>query len=144
MRALAVLPIVLAGLAGPALARDQVPAETRDLPWSGIIPVCQDPAVLSKVSAKFAEKESIYWNSALTIAAYQYAQPLAYRPWGLDYIPRRFCEAKAYVSDGRWRKVYYSIREDLGPIGATWGVEFCVVGLDRNWAYAPECKMARP
>jgi len=26
----------------------------------------------------------------------------------------------------------------------TWGVEWCVVGLDRNWAYNPTCKMAQP
>jgi len=26
----------------------------------------------------------------------------------------------------------------------TWGVEWCVVGLDRNWAYNPACKMAQP
>ena len=25
-----------------------------------------------------------------------------------------------------------------------WGVEWCVVGLDRNWAYNPACKMAQP
>ena len=24
------------------------------------------------------------------------------------------------------------------------GVEFCVVGLDRNWAYNPACKAAGP
>jgi hypothetical protein len=29
-------------------------------------------------------------------------------------------------------------------IGASWGVEWCVVGLDRDWAYNPRCKMARP
>jgi hypothetical protein len=29
-------------------------------------------------------------------------------------------------------------------IGATWGVEWCVAGLDRNWAYHPACKMAQP
>ena len=29
-------------------------------------------------------------------------------------------------------------------IGAYWGVEWCVVGLDRNWSYNPACKMARP
>jgi hypothetical protein len=29
-------------------------------------------------------------------------------------------------------------------IGAIWGVEWCIVGLDRNWAYNPACKMARP
>lgn len=144
MRALAVLASILVGLAGPALARDQVPAETRDLPWHGVLPACTDPFVLAKVTTHFAQKEAEYWNSALTIAGYQHVQPIAYRPWGLDYIPRRFCEAKAYMSDGQWRTVYYSIREDLGTIGIKWGVEFCVVGLDRNWAYAPYCKMAQP
>jgi hypothetical protein len=29
-------------------------------------------------------------------------------------------------------------------IGATWGVTWCVVGLDRNWAYNPDCRMAMP
>ena len=29
-------------------------------------------------------------------------------------------------------------------IGMFWGVEWCVVGLDRNWAYNPACKMAKP
>jgi len=24
------------------------------------------------------------------------------------------------------------------------GVNFCVAGLDRNWAYNPECRSARP
>ena len=31
-----------------------------------------------------------------------------------------------------------------GMIGATWGVEWCVVGLDRNWAWNPACKAAKP
>jgi hypothetical protein len=29
-------------------------------------------------------------------------------------------------------------------LGAGQGVEWCVVGLDRNWAYNPKCKMALP
>jgi len=48
------------------------------------------------------------------------------------------------VSDGHRRPVYYSIVEDGGMIGANWDVTWCVVGIDRNWAYNPLCKMARP
>jgi hypothetical protein len=48
------------------------------------------------------------------------------------------------VSDGRWREVHYSIIEDGAMIGWHWGVEWCVVGIDRNWAYNPQCRMARP
>jgi hypothetical protein len=29
-------------------------------------------------------------------------------------------------------------------IGMDWGVNFCVEGLDRNWAYNPACRSARP
>ena len=50
----------------------------------------------------------------------------------------------ALVSDGLKHPVHYSIGEDTGIIDATRGVEWCVVGLDRNWAYAPACKMALP
>jgi hypothetical protein len=50
----------------------------------------------------------------------------------------------AHVSDGKKHTVNYVIGEDTAQIGWSWGVEFCVVGLDRNWAYNPSCKMARP
>jgi len=42
------------------------------------------------------------------------------------------------------RPVHYLIGEDMGEIGAVWGVDWCVVGLDRNWANNPACAMARP
>jgi hypothetical protein len=48
------------------------------------------------------------------------------------------------VSDGRKHAIHYSIAEDAGMIGASWGVIWCVAGLDRNWAYSPACKMALP
>lgn len=137
----------LLGSAGPALARDMVPAEERDIPWSGVIPGCQDDMVLLTVSDRFARMESNYWNSSLTISGYEAVQPVAFRPWGLDYIPRRFCQARAIMSDGHKRTVYYSVREALGSPGlgrTEWGIEFCVVGLDRDWGFAPLCKMARP
>ena len=39
-----------------------------------------------------------------------------------------------------------TIRSPRTPacIGASYGVEWCVVGLDRNWAYNPRCRWARP
>jgi hypothetical protein len=135
-------------LAFPASAQtgrqEVVPAERRVLPHDAHIPACQNTAVLAKIAANFAEKEAAFWSSSLTIAGYEDIRPTAWRPWGLDYIPRRFCTAKAWTSDGVKRRIDYSVREDLGIIGATWGVEFCVHGLDRNWAYSPACKMARP
>ena len=110
--------------------------------YSGVLPVCE--AGLDKIAARFAEKEGRFWNSNLQILGFERVREIAYNPWALDTIPRRFCRAVAAVSDGRKHAVYYSIGEDTGMIGMTWGVDWCVVGLDRNWAFNPACKMAQP
>jgi hypothetical protein len=70
---------------------------------------------------------------------------IAYRPWGPAFIFRRYCSAKVHVSDRvRPTLVYYSIGSNTGFAGASWGLEWCVVGYDRNLAYAPSCRAARP
>ena len=112
--------------------------------YDGVLPSCDAPAALDTISARFAQKEHRFWNSVLTIEGYERVRETAYRPWAPNTIPRRFCSATALVSDGLKHPVHYSIAETTGIIGATWGVEWCVVGLDRNWAYSPACKMARP
>ncbi|WP_375459113.1 hypothetical protein [uncultured Enterovirga sp.] len=127
-----------------ASAYEVVPAEKRIIPYVAELPTCGDPSVLAEISTAFAEKEAKFWNSNLTIVEYSKIKPLAWRPWGLDLIPRRYCTASAYVSSGRHHRVDYSVREDTNFIGAGWGVEWCVTGLDRNLAYSPACRMARP
>jgi hypothetical protein len=112
--------------------------------YSGKVPACEDGWALSSIQHKFASKEGRFWNSSLTISGFERIHETAYRPWAPDTIPRRFCSAIATVSDGVRRPVHYVIAEDTGIIGAVWGVEWCVVGLDRNWAYSPACRMARP
>jgi hypothetical protein len=108
------------------------------------LPPCDDPVALAKVASRFAEKESKFWNSDLKIMEILRIRQVAFRPWAVDTIPRRWCSGLAVVSDGKKRRVNYSIGEDTGMIGASWGVEWCVVGLDRNWAYSPACRMALP
>jgi hypothetical protein len=143
------LSCAFAAVALPADARQRggreevVPAEARVLPYDGHIPGCQDTRVLAWVASKFAEKEAKFWPAPRTITAYEDIRRVAWRPWGIDYIPRRFCTATVWTSDGVKRRIDYSVREDLG-IGPTWGMHLCVVGLDRNFANAPACRMARP
>ena len=138
------LALLVCLFAAPAVGRELTTAEKRVIPFTADLPVCGDPAVLAKITDAFAEKESQYWNSSLQIVEFAQIKPVAFRPWGLDTIPRRFCSASAMVSDGRARRVDYSVREDLDFIGFSWGVEWCVTGLDRNSAYAPGCSLARP
>jgi len=110
--------------------------------YDGVLPPCE--AALGRIAARFGEKESRFWNSDLQILDFERVRETAYRPWAAGTIPRRFCSAVALVSDGRKHQVNYWLGEDTGMIGANWGVEWCVVGLDRDWAYNPRCKMARP
>jgi hypothetical protein len=110
--------------------------------YDGELPQCD--AALGTITSKFAQKEGRFWNSNLTIEGFERVREVAFRPWAPNTIPRRFCTAVALVSDGLKHPVHYSIAETTGMIGASWGVEWCVVGLDRNWAFNPACKMARP
>ena len=112
--------------------------------YDAVAPLCDEPAALGKIQARFARKESRFWASPLEIVRFENIREIAFRPWADNTIPRRFCSAHALMSDGARRPVHYSIIEDGGMIGASWGVEWCVVGVDRNWAYSPACRMAKP
>jgi hypothetical protein len=108
------------------------------------VPACDDPAVYNEITQSFDHKESRYWNSALTLTGFAAPREIAYRPYGASFVVRRFCSARTYLSDGRETTVDYSIAEDDGLFGVSWGVDSCVRGLDRGFGFAPNCKMARP
>lgn len=127
-----------------AQARPLTPAEERDAPYSGIVPPCSDPGSLSEIQSHFAERESSFWHSGLEIAQFEDVREIGFRSNGLDYIPRRYCQAHILMNDQKVRLVDYSIVENGGSIGYTDGVTWCVVGLDRLGGFSPACKMARP
>jgi hypothetical protein len=131
-------------LIAPTTARPLMPAEQRVVPYTGNLPACNDPGVLGTITSRFSSKESEYWASGLQIASFDQIGEAGYRTNGPDFIPRRYCAARALLNDGRMHQVTYWIGENLGMIGIGYGVEWCVAGLDRNWAYAPNCRAARP
>ena len=110
--------------------------------YDGRVAPCE--SALGTITSQFQEKESTYWNSKLQITAYGRIHETAFRPWQSDNIPRRYCSGNVMLSDGKMRTVHYSIIEDGGFTGVDQGVEWCVTGLDRNWAYNPSCKVAGP
>jgi hypothetical protein len=110
--------------------------------YEGRIKSCE--AALGTITTQFQEKESTFWNSSLQITAYGRFHETAYRPWQSDNIPRRYCSGDVMLSDGKLRAVHYSIIEDGSFAGYGQGVEWCVTGLDRNWAYNPGCRAAQP
>lgn len=136
------LACLAAAPSAPALAGPIERLFTRD---TGYVPPCDSDWALGIISWRFGYKEARYWGSSESLTQFGKVREIAYRPWGPQYTPRRYCQAKVRVSDRpRETVVYYSIIEKGGYAGVGWGVEWCVVGHDRNLAYAPNCRAARP
>lgn len=108
------------------------------------MPACDLPAALDRIMGDFHDKEARFWNSELRIVGIENVRETALLPWAAQSIPRRFCAGMALINDGARRPIYYSIAEDTGAAGMDWDVNFCVVGYDRNSAYGPRCRAARP
>src|ERR1700732_2847646 len=138
----AVLPATSPPL-GPAAARPLVPAERRYIPYDGVLPACGDPAVFERIQGRCHDRESEFWNTGLEILGFENVKEIGYKTNGEDYIPRRYCTARAYLNDEKSRQVSYSINEDLGIIGFGFGVEWCVGGLGRNGVFAPNSNIER-
>ena len=77
-----------------------VPAEERYSPYTGVLPPCDDPGVLSRISDRFAQKEGEYWNSSIRLAGFDRIREIGYRANGVAYIPRRYCVARSVDGDG--------------------------------------------
>ncbi len=112
--------------------------------YDRVMPACDYPGALDRIIGDFRTKEARFWNSELRIVGIDNIRETAALSWAAQSIPRRFCRGTAVINDGGRHAIYYSIAEDTGTIGIGFGVNFCVVGLDRNMAYSPDCRAARP
>ncbi len=133
--------------AGGASARPLEPAESYDfhaMPYDAAVLHCDDGCVLNAISFYFWRQQADFWHSDLTIQSFDAVSQTGFRTNGPEFIPRRYCTARALFNDGRERMVKYNVINNGGFIGINHGVEFCVVGLDQNHAYSPACSAAGP
>ncbi len=158
-RSLPAAAILLLTAAAASANSPRIRAEERVYPYDAQVAACDAPAVLGRIQRRFSHREAAFWNSDLQIVAIDHVRQTAFRPNGLDLIPRRYCQARATTSDGRHRALFYHIVEDAGitgwhgslvfgliqfPTPGSFNVEWCVNGLDRHRTYAQNCRMARP
>ena len=132
------------GAASTLEARPLTPAEQRFMPYTANLPLCGDAGPLDRIKSRFSQRETEFWKSGLEIIGYDRVRETGERSAGLDYVPRRYCQARATFNDGKTRQVGYWIGEGFGMAGHGWGIEWCVLGLDRNYAQAPACKTVNP
>ena len=149
-RAVALAPFALTCALSPTAAAkppslaDTPPAEARMSPYTGSLPACDDGVALARIQRGFDQRESDYWVSGLAIESFGAVRETGPRVNGASYIPRRYCAARALFNDGRERAVVYELGEDLGFLGSSFGVVWCVAGLDREHVFSADCKAAGP
>src|SRR5579871_3708572 len=75
------------------------PSEARWAPFFGDMPACDDNGVLSTVSSRFSQADSIFWNTGRAIEGFERVREIGFRANGLSYIPRRYCIARAVMAE---------------------------------------------
>jgi hypothetical protein len=136
--------LAAAAVAGPGYGANELQRNfwLKGPHYSGNPPPCE--SVLEEIAGRFVAKETRFWNSKLFIVNFRDVREIALRPWLPNSIPRRYCTAQVVLSDDKVRTMNFSVIEDGALASMGEGVEFCVIGLDRNWAFNPACKMAMP
>ena len=103
-------------------------------PTRSNLPACDNTWVTGRINDRFQQTQTLYWNSTLTIAGYDRFKEIGFRANGVSYSHRRYCIARVMMSDQKERTIIYFPRGRHGHHRLGWGVEWCVVGLDRNSA----------
>lgn len=118
---------VRAGLLEPHL---QPPLKT--------FPHCNDPKVLHEIIERFNWAEEHTFQRGVKLEGLDYPRE---RVVDLGrQIPRRYCRADGFLSNGRHRTVLYLIEGGQGFSGTGFNVEFCVNGYDRWRVYNGSCR----
>ena len=117
---------------------------------------CGAANVLGRIKAKFRHQVTHVPNLPnVSITDFNRIYEKRYEPAHAESpIARRYCGAKAVLSDGRERAVWYFIEEGMGyatladgfglatdTVGSN--VEFCVSGFDRWNVYNGGCRVLR-
>ncbi|MEO3998720.1 hypothetical protein [Mesorhizobium sp. CAU 1732] len=107
--------------------------------------ICGNSRVLGQITHRFAHQVRNVPNLPLVdIVNFRQTSESRYQPQGYRQpIERRYCHAKADLSNGHTRDVWYLIERPMGFVGFGSNVEFCVSGFDRWHVYGGRCRVVR-
>ncbi len=94
------------------------------------VPKCEDGAVLDIIRDKFSYADQNILHRNLSIAVVDRIHQAHAGSNDPSPIFRRYCEARANLSNGKHTTLYYLLEQDAGFVGVTWNVEYCLIGLE--------------
>jgi hypothetical protein len=105
---------------------------------------CAASGVLSTIHSRFDYAAAHYLKRDLAISGLQEIRESHFE--GRDEmhpVERVYCHAKAAMSDGRKRDLWYLIERSWGFVGLGQSVTLCVSGLDPWHLYGRDCRSLR-
>jgi hypothetical protein len=127
-------------LAAPATAADY----WRDGSAVPGLPSCDSPDVVAQVAGKATHPSLPAWDAVVLIDHMGAVRQTGLKAWGRSLINRRYCHARAWLSNGRRSEVVYLIEADQGFAGVGWHVESCLPPYDPYRVYGAWCRAIRP
>ncbi|PTW53215.1 hypothetical protein C8N35_11731 [Breoghania corrubedonensis] len=106
------------------------------------LPMCDAPSVQGAVRHTIARGEP-YYRGGIAIENMDLIDETGSARNAPSPVNRRYCRARAYLSNGHQYPVYYMIEEHGGFVGLSWNVEACLPGYDRWHVYDGNCRVVR-
>ena len=112
---------------------------------NGTVLECSDAHVLKAIEKRFrVQAREVHHDHNLQLTKinrahqHRFEQARKHSP-----IARRYCNADAYLSNGKKRSLWYVIEDGMGLASIGDNVEFCIAGHDRWNVYDASCRVLR-
>lgn len=134
---------IVSGFASLSVILAFSPTDSNAGLFGGPLPVCEDQKVLSKITKRFDRVQQKYHETDLQILDIAEIRETDERIVVEEETDRRFCVAKAELSDGNQPHIYYMILEGGGLASFGWNVNYCVNGYDFERAHGDKCRSVK-
>lgn len=104
---------------------------------------CSEQWVLDRIAGNFAWTERTQWRRGFVIDRIDTPRLRYQVNYGPTTIQHDHCQARALMTNGRIRNVYYTVerRQGFASIGSK--VRYCIIGLDPWRVYGAACSTVR-
>lgn len=104
---------------------------------------CNDQSILNRITGNFAWAERTQWHRGFVIDKILSPQLRYQVNNGPTTIRHDRCQAQALMTNGRTRRVYYTVERRQGFASIGDKVSYCIIGLDPWRIYGAACSTVR-
>jgi len=107
------------------------------------VPSCDQSVVIDTIRSKFETADARVLHAGLALGPVDRIVQDYVGQNDPSPILRRYCIARATLSNGNQTTLYYLLEQDAGIFGVTWNVEFCMLGYEPWHVHDGRCHTVR-